>query len=177
MSITISPFTRSHIKLFYDETKPREMGAGTFESYIYLISEKIISRVWANGVIDYVSFTYDKGNTYAGSFAFYKDHNRKFIELNFANIKTYRDLAFSFFHEWKHALQYLQIGYEGFVSEAENLSRLLDKGRRKDYVHHYLEQDADDFAFYQESEMDYKSFVLNPHAENSVFVLRKSVRA
>lgn len=177
MPFTISPFTRPEIKDFYKAVNPN-MGIGTFESYVYLTAEQVISKVWRKGIVDYVGFYYDTTNTYAGTFAFSQSEDIKFIHLNFANIKTYRDLAFSFLHEWRHALQYNSMGKKKFMKLTKELiTNLREKGADASYLNHDLEADADQFAFEQENVMEYKNFPINPNVSTSVFVTRKRIRA
>lgn len=128
---------------------------------VYDLALDVIQPKWKErkDVLDKLNFIYDKSDACSGLFTFPKDfEGPKEVTLNLARIRTFRDLVYTAFHEWRHALQYQKYGRK-FMRNNEK-SRLI-------------EQDADEYAFAEELKMRYRNMVINPHATYSIFVERK----
>jgi hypothetical protein len=168
-------FTYKEAETFHRKSKSTK-SLKDFQLFIYDMVAKLIENVEDKDVVDSVTFVYEENNP--SSAAFYFTPHRTYIELNFAQIKTYKDLIFAFYHEYTHALQHKKLGYKKFLIESKKIAQkayLVDG--HKEYLQHYFEVEADEFAFGIESRMKYKSFVINPSVNFSVFIHRKTIRS
>jgi hypothetical protein len=144
---------------------------------LYDMTLDLIHPLWSSDVekLDEVCFVYQPANTLSGSFEAtiknenprgvrYKDLSKRMV-INLARIRTYRDLVYTVYHEWRHALQLRKYGFNEFYEMSLKLET--------DYTGSYLETDADSFAFRMEDKLTYKNFVINPACNYSIFVGRK----
>jgi hypothetical protein len=137
---------------------------------IYDMAVDILHPKWKRrpSLVQKLNFTYKPKLENSGHMEFTIDEkDPKEIYLNLAKIRTYRDLAYTLFHEWKHAMQLKAFGHALMFKMVSNYD--------KRYGDHPLEVDADQYAFAQENKMEYKNFVINPTVDYSLFVERKKL--
>jgi hypothetical protein len=118
-------------------------------------------KYWLNEV----RFIYSPANVTSGEFEFDANGNAAMV-INFARIRTYRDLVYTIYHEWRHAYQLQKFGFNSFYSMSYNLE--------KNYNDSFMENDADQYAFWLEDKLSYKNFVINKNCPYSIFVMRKT---
>jgi hypothetical protein len=142
-----------------------------YQMGIYLLANTILDTVYEDDVIDCVAFRYDPDQTYSAHFMFsdieVPDEPRRILQLNFANIRTARDLVFVILHEWRHAKQLQEIGFDNMYEASKNT----------DHMNSPIELDADEFAFQREKLIDYKNEIINHNAPFSIFVETKALHA
>lgn len=169
--VTFKMFTKEEAQAFYLDSNTKLMFRD-FMLKVYGLVDSLVNMVNDTHIVDNITFTYNKSKQASGSFAFYQ--GGKFIELNFAQIKTYRDLLFVFFHEWTHARQHARMGLDAFKKASArviNMSNIT----AEEYLNHEIEREADQYALAMEESMNYKSFVINPSVKFSVFMSRKAL--
>jgi hypothetical protein len=145
---------------------------------LYDMALDIIQPLWqaSPSLLDSLRFVYKPANPASGEFEFFQDgldieESTTRITINLARIRTYRDLVYTLYHEWRHAGQFLQFGKARFfhyVKAAEI---------QEYYTDCLIERDADAFAFKREDRLTYKNFVINKNVPYSIFLTRKKAQS
>lgn len=136
---------------------------------LYDMSLDIIHPRWTKhkSRLDEIEFIYKPAHVASGEFEvnLVDEKVKTTMIINLARIRTYRDLVYTIYHEWRHAYQLQKFGFKSFCQMSARLE--------ENYTGSLIERDADKYAFWLEDKLTYKNFMINKNCPYSIFIERK----